>query len=304
MVLPGLSPSHSGRAGPRERGSIQPVVSSVVWVRARPLGLRVHLALVVAVAITVALTSAAASAAVTGTPPPGTPTARPFNGIRTVGPLFPPGSTSHTCTASVVASRAGDLLVTATHCIAGSVTGYTFAPGYRDGIEPFGSWRVIGAYASPRWISGRSPRYDFAFLVVARQRVRGRLRSVQSVTGANQLGSAPSPGTAVTVPAYATGRDDRPVTCTARVYFRGVYPAFNCTPYPDGTSGAPWLRRAHRGWAVVGVIGGLHQGGCYPWTSYSAPFGADTLRTYTSAVNGTKTSAFPGPERDGCTTGL
>ncbi len=145
---------------------------------------------------------------------------------------------------------------------------------------------------------------DFAFLVVAPRRVQGRTVQIQAVTGANRLGTAPARGTPVTVPAYPLGRDDQPLTCTARVYFRGDFPAFNCDPYVDGTSGSPWLRRGPHGWVVVGVIGGLHQGGCEPWTSYSAPFGTDTLRTYAAAARGEMTSAFPGPEGDGCTTGL
>ena len=254
--------------------------------------------------VTGTLAPAVMAGAAPDTAPAGTPSAHRIAGTRTVGPLFPPGSTTHTCTASVVASTVGNLLITATHCIAGTARGYTFAPGYHDGVEPFGLWTVVGAYASPQWITRRSPQLDFAFLVVAPRQARGRPVQIQSVTGANRLGTAPAAGTAVTVPAYPIGKEDRPVTCTARVYFRGIYPAFNCNPYVDGTSGAPWLRRGTHGWVVVGVIGGLHQGGCYPWTSYSAPFRADTLRTYAAAANGGKTSVFPGPEHDHCTTGL
>ncbi len=249
---------------------------------------------------------AAAPGAGAGTPasaPAGTPRAHPFGGTRTVGPLFPLGSTTHTCTASVVASRVGDLLITADHCIAGTARGYTFAPGYHDGEDPFGTWTVVGAYAAPQ-SSHRSAQLDFAFLVVAPHRARGRTVQIQAVTGADRLGAAPARGTPVTVPAYPVGRDDRPLTCTARVYFRGRFPAFNCDPYVDGTSGSPWLRRGPHGWVVVGVIGGLHQGGCEPWTSYSAPFGADSLPHLRRRGQGERTSIFPGPGGDGCTTGL
>jgi V8-like Glu-specific endopeptidase len=263
----------------------------------------------------VVLTALTAALATTGLPagagragaaaaPPGTPTARTFGGTPTVGPLFPPGSATHTCTASVVDSAVGNLLITATHCIAGDAKGYTFVPGYHDGIAPYGSWTVTGAYASPQWVRRRSPRFDVAFLVVAPQRRQGRLRQIQTVTGADRMGTAPAPGTRVTVPAYPIGRDDRPLTCTARVTYRDGYPAFDCTPYVDGTSGAPWLWRSRGGWTVVGVIGGLHQGGCEPWTSYSAPFGSDARQTYAAAVRGARTTTFPGPESDGCTTGL
>jgi len=261
-------------------------------------------AALVAVSVLTSALVTANGAAATATRPAGTPTAHHFGGTPTVGPLFPPGSPSHTCTASVVDSPAGDLLITATHCIAGDARGYTFVPGYHEGVAPFGSWTVVGAYGSPAWIARRSAQLDFAFLVVAPRRVRGRLRPIQSVTGANRLGTAPSRGTPVTVPAYAAGRHDLPLTCTARVYYAGVYPAFDCNPYVDGTSGSPWLRKGPHGWVVVGVIGGLHQGGCEPWTSYSAPFGADTLRTYGATVRGDRTADFPGPESDGCTTGL
>jgi hypothetical protein len=258
----------------------------------------------VAVAVVVGALVTAGGATATGTPPAGTAMAHHFGGNRTVGPLFPPGSSTHTCTASVVDSPVGDLLITATHCIVGDARGYTFVPGYRDGVEPYGSWTVVGAYGSPQWIAHRPPQLDFAFLVVSPRGIHGRYRQIEAVTGANRLGRAPARGTAVTVPAYAIGHDDRPLTCTARVYYRGVYPAFGCSPYVDGTSGSPWLRRGPHGWVVVGVIGGLHQGGCEPWTSYSAPFGADTLRTYAGAVRGDRTSDFPGPESDGCSSGL
>jgi hypothetical protein len=132
----------------------------------------------------------------------------------------------------------------------------------------------------------------------------GRSREIQSVTGGNQLGSAPPPHQEVTVPAYAAGHDDAPITCTARVSYDGIYPAFECNPYLDGTSGAPWLLRSGHRWDVVGVIGGLHQGGCYPWTSYSAPFGSAATRTYDGAIGGDRTVVLPPPEGDGCTTGL
>ncbi len=261
---------------------------------------------VVAVVIMVTLAGSAAASPPTGAGavPPGTPVAHPSAGNRTVGPLFPPGSAVHTCTASVVDSPVGDLLITATHCVIGSPKGYTFAPGYHDGVEPYGSWTVVGAYVDPEWTEHRAPELDVAFLRVAPHRVDGHVREIQGVTGGNRLGSAPSKRQEVTVPAYAIGRDDDPVTCTARVSYRGIYPAFGCNPYVDGTSGAPWLVDTKHGWDVVGVIGGLHQGGCYPWTSYTAPFGPDTARTYAGAARGAETPALPPPESDGCTTGL
>jgi len=264
--------------------------------------------LVVVAALTGGVLTAgdAAATAPTGavTEPAGIPTAHHFRGIPTVGPLFPPGGSVHTCTASVVASPVGDLLITAAHCMAGTAGGYTFAPGYHDGVEPFGLWTVVGAYGAPEWIAHQTPERDVAFLRVAPRQVDGHAEQIQEVTGANQLGTAPTSGKLVTVPAYAVGQDDEPITCSARVYFRGPYPAFNCNPYVDGTSGAPWLQHRGKDWIVVGIIGGLHQGGCYAWTSYSAPFGLSTSRTYADAASGGEPVSLPPAGSDGCTTGL
>ena len=67
-----------------------------------------------------------------------------FAGLPPVGALFASadytGSTAaHFCTATVIDSPAGDLVLTAAHCVAGASQGaytpgqITFAPGYDDG---------------------------------------------------------------------------------------------------------------------------------------------------------------------------
>src|SRR5215469_15289617 len=65
----------------------------------------------------------------------------------TVGALFtvtPSGELgTHFCTASVVDSPAGNLLVTAAHCMNGrTAKDVAFVPGYSRGQEPFGAWTV------------------------------------------------------------------------------------------------------------------------------------------------------------------
>jgi V8-like Glu-specific endopeptidase len=232
--------------------------------------------------------------------PAGTPTARHFGGLATVGPLFPPGATIHTCTASVVDSPARDLLLTAAHCITGSGKGYVFAPGYHDGVEPYGTWTVVAAYGVPSWIAHQAPQSDLAFLTVAPHQLHGKPQEIQDVTGADRLGSAPAPGARVTVPAYVLGSNDKPITCTAHVYDHAGYPAFNCHRYAAGTSGAPWIERTSHGSVVVGVIGGLHQGGCFSWTSYSANFTSTMLRSALRSASRGVTSSFPPAGSDGC----
>jgi hypothetical protein len=243
------------------------------------------------------LPTAAAPAAVTAHH-----AARHFRGVASVGALFLPGlyPSLHTCSASVIRSSAGDVIMTAAHCVSGSGVGYRFAPGYHDGKTPYGVWNVTAAYGDPAWISGQDPHRDWAFLTVADRRIHGRLRSLQSVTGGSRLGHTARRGRRVTVIGYGIGRNDRPIRCKATVYRHRGYPAFNCGGYVGGTSGSPWLRRTAAGRVVVGDIGGLHQGGCTPSTSYSPPLGKPAHRALSRAGHGKHADVFPAAGSDGC----
>jgi V8-like Glu-specific endopeptidase len=233
--------------------------------------------------------------------PATTPTAVDFDGTPTVGALFPSArATQHSCTATVVDSPRGDLLITAAHCIQGSAEGYVFAPEYHDGLEPLGAWTVTAAFGAPDWMTDQSPLSDVAFLVVAPQERHGHLEEIQAVTGGDPLGVTPSSAQTVSVPAYALGSDDSPFTCNAVIYDTGVYPGFDCNSYPGGTSGSPFLLATSVGDTVVGVIGGLHQGGCQAVTSYTTPFGPIVWSAYARAVAGEHPDSFPRPGGDGC----
>ncbi len=253
------------------------------------------------VAVAVAATGSVASASA----PPGTKKARTFNGTPTVGALFTSAtSQTHFCTASVISSRHGDVLLTAAHCVAGDAKGWSFAPGVHHGVSPFGRWRVTGAYFDRQWIAHQNPRRDYAFLTVAPKRIKGAMTEIQTVTGANRLGRRARRGELVTVPAYPDGKANDPITCTAPVYFDGAFPAFNCNPYVDGTSGSPWLVATPAGRIVVGLIAGLHQGGCFPYTSYSPPLGSHARQVLRRAERGARPQSGPKPGSDGCSTGL
>ncbi|HTR69837.1 MAG TPA: serine protease [Mycobacteriales bacterium] len=228
--------------------------------------------------------------------------ARHFAGTPTVGALFLPGfyPRLHTCTASVVRSASGSVIMTAAHCVHGSGKGYVFAPGYRDGRTPFGVWRVTAAYGSRGWVRAHRPQQDWAFLLVRPREVGGRRQVVEQVTGANSLGSAPRVGTTVEVPAYPIAVAGRAITCQASVYRHAGYPAFDCGGYVGGTSGAPWLVGTRRGRAVVGLVAGLHQGGCTPGTSYSPQLGPAARRALVRADRRAPPDVFPGALPDGC----
>ena len=229
------------------------------------------------------------------------PVAQPVPSIPTVGALFVPSIAGlgpalglpHYCSASVVHSAGHDLVLTAAHCVFGTGFAIEFAPGYADGRAPYGTWAIRHVYLDPAWRQRQDPRADVAILQLA---PRGG-RQVEDVTGtAPALGTAPAAGSPVTVDGYVAGVRGRPITCTAPVYYTAGFPSFDCGGYADGVSGGPWLQ----GGQVVGVIGGLHQGGCTPSTSYSAPFGASVAALLRRAEAGGRGDVAPFPGSDGC----
>lgn len=247
----------------------------------------------------VVLAGGVALAAPTTTPQK---TAQHFAGVPTVGALFPPGGypSLHICTASVLRTTSGNVIMTAAHCISGTGVGYEFAPGYRNGTTPYGVWEVTAAFGAPGWVNKQDTRRDYAFLTVANRTINGKSRTIQSVTGGNRLGRTAEAHDRVKVVGYALGSNDEALRCTTNVYIHDHFPAFNCGGFPGGTSGSPWLRKTTNGMVVAGDIGGLHQGGCTPDTSYSPPLGKPAHRALGRAVHNQGANVFPAPGSDGC----
>jgi V8-like Glu-specific endopeptidase len=229
--------------------------------------------------------------------PASAPNGTAFGGVAAVGALFPAGTVAatttgldtgggHFCTASVVSSPAGDLAITAAHCVTGKATPLVFVPDYHDGQAPYGSWLVTRAFTDAAWTASGDPDDDVAFLRLA-QAPGGR--SVQSVTGAEQLRTGAPGSDHVQLIGYPDGTAE-PVSCTA--WTKVDSPTrleFDCGGYPDGTSGGPFLAdvspATSRG-TVIGVIGGFQQGGDTPQVSYSIVFGANVASLYQTAVAG------------------
>jgi Trypsin len=200
----------------------------------------------------------------TAVPPPPTPvTAAPVDADPVVGAVFLGASDVHTCTAAVLHSTAGNLMLTAAHCLA---SGYptTFASGFNGQAGP--AWTVDAIYLDPRWVAIQDPIADYAIARVSRPDVG----SLESQVGSGlTLGAAPAAGTAVTVTAYPLGQGGAPIGCHARTQtIAPGYPSVQCTGLLEGTSGAPWRTDS----TVVGLVGGLHGGGCDEKVSYSPPF--------------------------------
>jgi hypothetical protein len=199
-------------------------------------------------------------------PAPPKPAASP------VGALFAGGS--HFCTASVVHSTAGDLVLTAAHCVR---DGMTFVPGYHDGVAPAGTWTVTSVAVAGGWTASADPDLDFAFLTV---RQAGNPASLESLTGANVLGTNRGFEHRITLTGYPDTTDS-PVVCDGDTTRSGTYQLrVACPGFPDGTSGGPWVT----GGAVIGVIGGYQLGGDTPDVSYSAYFDDDIAKLYASVT--------------------
>lgn len=191
----------------------------------------------------------------------------------------------HFCSASVVDSPRGNLVITAAHCLAGRKPGqFAFVPGYYDGQAPYGVWVVTRAITDDRWTSSADPDDDVAFLQVGRPGTSDR---VQDITGADRMGTGKSPGQLVTVTGYPDDLDT-PVTCQNYApAFSATQLVFRCGGYPDGTSGSPLLADVNPATGlgtVVGVIGGYQQGGDTDAVSYSAQLGPEVAALYRDAT--------------------
>jgi V8-like Glu-specific endopeptidase len=232
---------------------------------------------------------------------PSVPVSHTSSGALQIGALYATGSTEHhSCTASVVDSPGGNTLITAAHCVSGSGSGMVFIPGEHGGTAPDGRWTVTAVHMAPSWVTGQDPHVDVAFLTVARHVIDGRLTNLQQVTGGYRLGATARRGERVTVTGYPAGTTNDPITCRPTTYLTREYPTFDCRGYVGGTSGAPWLHATKRGLEVVGVIGGLNQGGCVDSTSYSSPLGKAADVAYFRASAGVASDEAPAADSDGC----
>jgi hypothetical protein len=197
-------------------------------------------------------------------------TGQPFAGTPAVGALFTTSKgklRQHFCSASVVHSPRGNLVVTAAHCVTGTSGVIAFVPGYDKGKIPYGVWTVSRVYADRAWRSSSSPDDDVAFLRVAQS-----WSSVQ-----------------VEVIGYPDA-SSQPITCRnwLKKPMRNQL-EFDCGGYTNGTSGGPFLagvsQKTGQG-TVIGVIGGYQQGGDTPDVSYSSVFGTNVAALYRTAVAG------------------
>jgi hypothetical protein len=241
------------------------------------------------------LLTTTALAAVSGAPAGAdtVPSAQPFGGVGAVGALFSRGPHGglgkHFCSAAVVNSPSGDMVITAAHCLDGRVPSrVAFVPGYNAGREPYGVWLVRQVIRDGKWVSHSAPDHDIAFLLVRRP---GSTETLQSLTGGDGIGS-PADGQRVLTIGYPDGIA-RPVGCVNVIRDVATAPVeFDCSGYAIGTSGGPLIAAFSQVTGlgvIIGVIGGYEQGGYSNEVSYSARFGQQVAALYDKAVRADET---------------
>jgi len=153
--------------------------------------------------------------------------ARSFGGTPAVGALVTVtaagGLGKHFCSASVVDSPAGNLVITAAHCLAGRQAGqFVFVPGYDNGRAPYGAWPVRRVITDQDW-AWSDPDDDVAFVDLT--------RAVQDVTGAERLGTGQPPGQLVTVIGYPDNQDSAIFCQNYARSFSATQLVFRCGGY-------------------------------------------------------------------------
>ncbi|MGW0531007.1 trypsin-like serine peptidase [Streptomyces sp. NPDC003032] len=217
-----------------------------------------------------------------------------YKGSKTIGVLYfvDKGMASHNCTASVVHSAKGNLILTAGHC--GNGDKYAFVPQYRTGKtpaqQPNGIWAVDRVFRDPRHTDyGPGSDLDFAFATV---KPDDRGRQVEKVTGANTLTRTPRYDVTVTVIGYPSARNapkDQAIKCRAKTTRLTGYKQLRmeCGGFFGGTSGSPWLmnfdERTKTG-KVVGNLGGAGGGGATDSVSYAPYYDDEVFKLYADAV--------------------
>ncbi|GAA3822569.1 trypsin-like peptidase domain-containing protein [Streptomyces chiangmaiensis] len=229
--------------------------------------------------VLLAVTTSSVSAADGGPGPLGVTTvAKATMAGAKVGALFGAGDSlegGHFCTASVVHSPRGDLIVTAAHCLSGGTM--WFAPGYREGRAPYGVWKVTRTFVDDAWSGDEDEDSDVGFATL--ESIGGV--DVEDVVEANRFVTGRATGaTAVTVTGYPDS-EETPITCTNKpAVLSSTQQSIDCPGFTSGTSGSPWVNADGE---VVGVLGGHEQGGSTPDVSYSVVLGDEAADLYRAA---------------------
>ncbi|MGW0557796.1 trypsin-like peptidase domain-containing protein [Streptomyces sp. NPDC002926] len=171
-----------------------------------------------------------------------------INESAAVGKVFftnPSNGLNYTCSASALNSASKQMLITAGHCVHGGsggtwMTNWTYAPRYRSGARPFGTFSAKQFRTFNSWISSSDLGRDVA--MVTTWPLNGN--KIVNVTGGHGLSWNYSRTQAMTVMGYPGNRDGGELqwacTGTTRAVSDGRI-ELQCD-FGGGSSGGPWLR--------------------------------------------------------------
>ncbi|MBS1879298.1 MAG: trypsin-like serine protease [Actinobacteria bacterium] len=160
---------------------------------------------------------------------------------------------AYRCSGSVVSSSAGNVVLTAGHCVVDPETGATasylvFIPGYREGAQPYGQWAATEYATTERWaLSAGTGKADEAGDVAMLKLASNGGASAQSTVGA--LGIAFNQPREATYTQYgypAAKPYDGSRLYSHTTAYAGADPSFMPPPmrlasdFTGGASGGPW----------------------------------------------------------------
>ncbi len=161
------------------------------------------------------------------------------------------------CSATVVDSPSGRVILTAGHCVydpelARFAKRLTFIPAYSDGAAPFGSWAWSELETTRQWVRQANTNFDFATIVLRRG---GAGAVVEDTAGGLPLATNGPRGQTYRAVGYPGNRAgaERMWSCTSgyagpdpRPFPRGKAPiGIGCDMGP-GASGGGWVDDAGR----------------------------------------------------------
>ncbi|MEV6839417.1 FG-GAP-like repeat-containing protein [Streptomyces sp. NPDC051133] len=241
-----------------------------------------------------------------------------FGGVPTVGTFFhyvrDPATdklVGRFCSASVIDSPQGNVVLTAAHCSGGSKG--MFVPGY-DGAAKnparYGRFPVQKWIRDSRWYRvGTHPtrdaysEFDYAF---ARVGPNSHHQSVQKAVGAalklGQVGGRYNQ--TVTVIGYpgSHNKDNRPIICSdvgTRQLPGYRQMRMECGGFYGGTSGSPWITGLNKktgSGTVIGNLGGYYGGGLENDSdriSFAVTYDKRTMEIYDAAKRNTNPRQYP-----------
>jgi hypothetical protein len=206
-----------------------------------------------------------------------------------------PGGLRGSCSGTLVTSDNKSVVMTAAHCLLNPdvgrfATSLTFAPGYQDGVAPFGLWSANSLLVTPRWASSilagvGDPRFDVGAAVLTPD-AEGRLAT--DVFGARGVLFNADPSQSFTsfgYPAAPPFNGQRLISCESEpgpsLHLLGQPSpiGMGCDMTP-GSSGGGWVVQ---GQSVNSVVSFSMIG--HPEVQYGPYFGQAALDLYEDAAS-------------------